>query len=1242
MNFRSILRHALFLLSLGLFLPLVASGCGEEPDDDDTTADDDDDTIFDDDDDDSGGGPEPCEPALTAVALPTAANPLSLVTVLAEGGTGAYRFALSEEPSPSGAALNEITGAYIAGAVTGVTDTVVVSDLGCLGSASVDIPVYEGMDVAPEEGQVPTDTSFVFEVSGGSGAYSCEELQNQTGAVLGTEDCSYTSGTVEGLDGIRVRDEHTDEIVDVWLEVAAAAELHPSPPLIALALGSSYLLDMVGGTGHFDAVVDGTSATLTDGVFESVEEGLTSFDLTDRFTGLTAAVSVDVVASSTIPLTRAGDLTIHGVLEGAGDVNCDGYTDALMGWPEGDIQASNGGVVSLWLGTDTGLHHEPEMTWTSDGWEDGMGRGLTVGDFDGDEQPDLAIGTPLRDASAADTGRVDVHYGLPCDGFPQSADLELAGLNNGDRLGESLVACDFNGDGIDDLAAGAVRAEDRNQPSVYGSQGAVYIYEGTAAGLPSEPDYAIYGMVPTPAGWTMSNNVYLGWRTEVGYVDDDEYCDLLVSSFEYNGSDGAVFLYLGGSEGLGAEPVEAWAATLNGSGTETFGRQVAVGDVNDDGNDDILIGARALDTAGGTNTGGAFLFLGKDYEGEPTPTDFTYYTEADWAVAGTAWDLLGADVDIADYDGDGVLDIIAAEPFQEMAGSPSNSGAVHIYQGLAPAVPSTTASWVLTGENTTDVLGLRVLGLGDVEGDALPDLLVLAGRHDAFGYSVGTPIYISGDSSQDWRYLEHEGVPAGQGLGWSGDFVGDFDNDGYGDLAVSANKQDHTNTNVNGGAVYLHRGGPDGFAAESDLALELFVAHGNTDEFGYGVSGAGDFTGDGVADIAVISRIDYKPSSFNSNYANPTDCPGGTYGTGSARIFAGLSGGLPTLPTIQQATAIWYGPGGNLHSVDGGFDFNGDGLSDIVVGAANDDVGLENNGSVHVVYGRAPDPSGLIYVVCEPDPADPDPEVWTFAGLGDQDQLGRSVAALGDIDGDGCDEFASGADEADFGGQSNQGAVHVFFGEGAGCAAGPRMLTLVPQDTNARAGWSLDYGPDVDGDGLGDLAVGGYNLIVNSDAVGGGWVIPGSYLAGLTPEAADPGAPDTAHPFNDTVGSWRIEGWRDGERAGRSVALVPPYGSEGLGGLLMGSPRGAVSGTGQAGGARLHHFEPSGDPVGLSDVPAFTMGGETDNLNGEIGEWVRSGTVNGKVYVLVGGYQGHGVGVDTGSAYVVELGDAAP
>ena len=1237
------------LLALATSLFLVSCS-GVVPADDDDSSGDDDDSIFDDD-DDSSGGPTACDPPLLLGASPTAAVPFSLLSLSGSGGTGDYRYTLTEVPSPSGAAINEITGAYLAGPTSGVTDTIELTDLGCIGSATLEVDVFESMEVLPSEGQVPTGASFSIEVLGGSGSYSCESIQLHSGGSI-SEACLYTAGSIEGLDGVHLVDTATGESKDSWFTVTENLTLQVEPSKLGLPVGSSYGLNVDGGTGEYEVVASGLSAIYDDGRIEALEAGTTQFTVTDRFTQLTSQLEVEAVSSLSIPVSRAGDLTLNGNVLSAGDVNGDGFGDAIFGWGESDVESSNGGGVSLWYGSATGLGPSVAQSFAGESWEDQAGRGLTVGDFNDDGQVDLAIGIPLMDTSSADEGLVAVHYGLPGEGFSQEADVEMESVSNGDRLGESLAGCDFDGDGIDDLAVGSVRAEDRNQTVIISNQGAVHVYEGSAAGLEDDPDYSLYGKLPSPSGWQPQADLFLGWRMAAGYIDSDEYCDLVVSSWEFNGSDGVVLLYLGSSEGLLDDPVQSWAVGIDRSGSETFGRRLAVGDVNQDGLDDILVGARTYEPAGGSNNGGAFLFLGREFSSDPIPTAVGDASEADWMTQGDSnGDLHGTSLDIGDLDGDGHPDILIGAHQDEVPGSPSNSGTVKVFAGTSGGLPSTAPTYVYEGENNSDYFGHFLAFVGDTDQDGLAEFVVVDRGGDLHGLSAGVPYQVPFDDTIPWRPLDHVGGPAGQWLGWSADFIGDFDSDGYEDIAVGAPKQDLNEASSNSGAVYLYRGQPGGFSANPDWTFEDFYLQSNQDEFGYGVAAAGDFTGDGIGDLLTIARIDGPPSTFSSTYiANPSDCPGSSYGVGRASIFAGLPGGLPADPaTIIEPTTVYYGDDDGLFSLAGDFDFNGDGIADFVVGAANDDSpeipdvapAMTNNGSVHVVYGRPPDPSGKTLVVCDPD--------WSFVGLGNQDQLGRSVAGLGDLDGDGCDEFAAGADEADPQGLSNQGAVHIFFGfdedPSLPCRDAPEMMALVPQDSGARSGWSLDYGPDLDGDGLSELAVGAYNLTVLQDTVGGAWVIPGSYLQSLAltgTEPAEPGAPDMVHPFVTLPGAWRLEGQRDGERAGRSVALVPPYGSRELGGLMMGSPRGADSGLGSSGGARIHLFDPQSSDMGLESLASFSMGGETDKTGSQLGELVRAGVASGSVYAIVGGHQGQGVALDSGSLYVVELGNQAP
>ena len=102
-------------------------------------------------------------------------------------------------------------------------------------------------------------------------------------------------------------------------------------------------------------------------------------------------------------------------------------------------------------------------------------------------------------------------------------------------------------------------------------------------------------------------------------------------------------------------------------------------------------------------------------------------------------------------------------------------------------------------------------------------------------------------------------------------------------------------------------------------------------------------------------------------------------------------------------------------------------------------------------------------------------------------RFGSQIAPLGDLNQDGCEDVAIGANLANLG-PNNQGAIHIVYGwGGAGCPANPTQTVLVPGVGNGQAGFALDAGQDFDGDGIPDVAVGAFNLTVSGANVGAAW-----------------------------------------------------------------------------------------------------------------------------------------------------------
>ena len=160
---------------------------------------------------------------------------------------------------------------------------------------------------------------------------------------------------------------------------------------------------------------------------------------------------------------------------------------------------------------------------------------------------------------------------------------------------------------------------------------------------------------------------------------------------------------------------------------------------------------------------------------------------------------------------------------------------------------------------------------------------------------------------------------------------------------------------------------------------------------------------------------------------------------------------------------------------------------------------------------------------------------------------------------------------------------------------------------------------------------------VDSDDVGAAWLVLGSYLASLVPEPAVEEVPVSPYPFSNTFANLRLEGEVNDEQFGRSVALVPPYGGQNLGGLLVGAPLGSRAGVTRTGGARLHLYDTTLTEPELQEAATLVFGGESGAPEGRVGEQLDATLIDGTPYAVIGGNRGNSLGTQTGSAYAFPL-----
>lgn len=294
---------------------------------------------------------------------------------------------------------------------------------------------------------------------------------------------------------------------------------------------------------------------------------------------------------------------------------------------------------------------------------------------------------------------------------------------------------------------------------------------------------------------------------------------------------------------------------------------------------------------------------------------------------------------------------------------------------------------------------------------------------------------------------------------------GDFDGDGFSDLAVGAPGDGPANGAASG-AVNVLYGSGSGISGGADIFHQGTTGIGDTrqagDRFGEALA-AGDFDNDGYDDLAIG-----VPGEGVAGHAN----------AGMIHVLNGSAAGLTATGGLDwhQDTTGLAGvaeDGDEFGSALTAGDFNGDGAMDLAVGAPGEEIaGEAGAGLVQVLPGKRT--SGLT-TVGDMLLHQGQPDVRNFAEAGDG--FGASLAS-GSVDADGFDDLIVGVPREDVAGKRNAGLVHYF----PGSAKGPTDSsdTLLHQGSTGiidklepgdRFGWSVAVG-DVDGDGFADVAVG--------------------------------------------------------------------------------------------------------------------------------------------------------------------------
>ncbi|MCA9492640.1 MAG: FG-GAP repeat protein [Myxococcales bacterium] len=404
--------------------------------------------------------------------------------------------------------------------------------------------------------------------------------------------------------------------------------------------------------------------------------------------------------------------------------------------------------------------------------------------------------------------------------LPPGADWGVTGQQERAYMGLCTGVLDANGDGYDDLFASA-----HGWSAPADLEGSVTVFYGSSVGLPATPDWRMEGgQAYATAGSCAAN---------AGDVNGDGYEDLLVglSGYDHPQSDeGAAVLYLGGPNGLAASP--SWAVESDVQYAE-LGRGLAgVGDVDEDGYDDVLIGAPWLDGAR-PGSGRVQLHRGGPNGLAQAPA---WVDEADDTYSSFGFAVGGGDVN-----GDGYVDLLVGA----YSYGRHDGGAAFVYLG-GPAGPSLTPDWRVVDPQGNAEFGASLVAL-DVNADGYDDVAVGADRHENGERREGVAVLFLGSpngpsTTPDWTAESNQ---ASAEFGWSL-AGGDIDGDGFDDLAVGSPQSSFGEAAE--GAVSVYLGSAAGLAAAPVVRLESNQADAG---FGSSVVLGADTDGDGVGELVV-------------------------------------------------------------------------------------------------------------------------------------------------------------------------------------------------------------------------------------------------------------------------------------------------------------------------------------------------------------------------------------------------------
>jgi hypothetical protein len=534
------------------------------------------------------------------------------------------------------------------------------------------------------------------------------------------------------------------------------------------------------------------------------------------------------------------------------------------------------------------------------------------------------------------------------------------------------------------------------------------------------------------------------------------------------------------------------AADLSGESVSS------AGDINNDGIDDLIIGAAGGDPVGGTSGGETYIVFGTGAGFGPSLDLSTLDGTNGFAIFGfEVGGRSGESVSAAgDVNGDGIDDVIIGDPSVGPLSGGYSSGRSYVVFGKDTAATGPFASTLdlstLDGTNgfafrgSGNNSGRWVSSAGDINGDGVDDVVIASrsgpthvsrfsivfGRNATPEDPIPFPPYMDASILDGTHGFLIQCIDWVQGIECVASCAGDVNGDGVDDLVIGESGAD-PDGRTNAGRAYVVYGrrttfeNPVPFPSSIHLATldgtTGFVLNGidSFDHSGESVSGAGDVNGDGIDDL-IIGAL------------------GADSWDGESYVVFGRNAGVDgPFPAVFELSAL-DGTNGYIIdaavddvrfgcSVSGAGDLNSDGTDDLVIGARDTWTPWQRSGKTYVVFG-GPGVGATGLVVPS---AFTGTDGFAMPGVNLNDGAGTSVSAAGDFNGDGASDIIIGAPGADQNGQNSAGASYVVFGRAPEPCSGDinsdgftNAADFVILAGNFGASVSPNTNGDLNGDGL--------------------------------------------------------------------------------------------------------------------------------------------------------------------------------